>query len=171
MKNKGKVFEDQFKKSIPDYCLLQRLNDPIQAFVKNDISKFSHKNPCDFIMFDSKKRLLYYLELKSTKYKSMSFEDISEQDPDTRMIHKHQIESLSKVTKYNFVISGFLLNFRDEESHIERTYFMEISLFMKMCERIQKKSFNEIDLLMYGAKKINGIKKRVNYIWNIEDML
>ena len=54
MKNVGKVFENDFKQSVPqEYCLLHRLPDPPQSFKRSKDTKFSHKNPCDFHMFDS----------------------------------------------------------------------------------------------------------------------
>ena len=53
MKNVGKVFENDFKQSVPqEYCLLHRLPDPPQSFKRSKDTKFSHKNPCDFHMFD-----------------------------------------------------------------------------------------------------------------------
>lgn len=171
MDNAGKKFERQFKLSVPDYCLLQRLNDPPQSFTKSDSTRFSIKNPCDFIMFDSCSSILYYFELKTTKYKSMTFEDVNDPEPKKKMIHKHQILSLTDVSKFNNVVAGFILNFRDEENHIERTYFLNIVSFNKMCQKINKLSFNEIDIIMNGAIKIDGTKKRVNYIWDIDKFL
>jgi hypothetical protein len=39
-----------------------------------------------------------------------------------------------------------------------------------MCESINKKSFNLMDLVLYGAKKINGCKKRTRWIWNLDEL-
>lgn len=170
--NSGKKFEKQFKLSVPEYCLLQRLNDPPQSFTKSSFSKFSIKNPCDFLMFDSISHILYCLELKTTKYKSMSFEDIKSEGKQNKMIHKHQILSLLEFSKFENVTAGFILNFRDEKSGIERTYFQNITDFHTMYQKINKVSFNEIDLIMNGnAIKISGIKKRVNYQWDLEEFL
>ena len=75
--NTGKVFEDDFRSSIDkDRCLLIRLNDQPQVFAKT--AKFSLKPPCDFVLYDSMTKLLVPLEFKTTKYKSMSYEDINE---------------------------------------------------------------------------------------------
>lgn len=170
-KNSGKVFEDSFKKSVPDYCLLQRLNDSPQAFKQSNLTRFTPNNPCDFFLFDSMSRILYCLELKTTKYKSIAFEDINSDKPQNKMIHKNQIISLTNFSNFNHVIAGFLFNFRDEVNCIERTYFQDITSFNKMCSEINKSSFNEMDLILYNSVKIDGKKKRVNYIWDINKLL
>lgn len=171
-KNSGKVFEDDFKKSIPDYCLLIRLPDPPQAFTQRSDTRFSNKNPFDFLMYDSNSRLLWTLELKSTKFKSISFEDVNIEEVQNKMIHKHQILGLMNCAKYDGVCSGFVYNFRDEKNNVERTYFQDINDFNKMVDKIGKKSLNELDLILDGnAVKINGVKRRVRYAWDIDGFL
>lgn len=169
--NSGKIFEDDFKSSTDkDRCLLLRLNDQPQVFAKT--AKFSLKPPCDFILYDSKTNLLVPLELKTTKYKSMSYEDINEENPNNAMIHKHQLEKLLEFSQYNGVKAGFLLNFRTEDTNIQRTYYISIQNFLDMCKKINKKSVNEIDLITVGkAIKVDGVKKRTRYIWNINQLL
>ena len=168
--NEGKKFEQIFKKSIPDYCLTIRLNDTAQSFKKSNFARFTPKNKCDFVVFNTQTQTLYCLELKSTKYKSISFEDIYSDEEQEKMIHKHQILSLIDFSEFNHVISGFILNFRDEKNDMERTYFQDIRDFLKMCKDIKKKSFNELDLLTHNAMKIDGERKRINYVWNVEKM-
>ena len=171
MQNSGKLFEQQFKKSVPEYCLLQRLNDSAQSFKKSGFARFTPNNPCDFFMFDSKSRTLYCIECKSTKYKSMGFEDINCEEEQNKMIHKHQILSLIKFSGYVGVVGCFLFNFRDENNNMERTYFQDIDNFNKMCGSINKSSFNEMDLILNGAIKIEGNRKRLYYIWDIDGLL
>lgn len=169
--NAGKKFEDIFKKSIPSYCMIHRLKDTAQSYNNSKATRFTWNNPCDFFCFDSQSHLLYALELKSTKFKNMSFQK-DKDDNQSKMIKYHQIESLRKLSKYDGIIAGFILNFRDEEKGIERTYFQNIKDFEAMCKKINKVSFNEIDLIMNGnAIKITGIKKRINYQWNIDEFL
>lgn len=169
--NIGKDFEERFKSSVPEYCMLQRLNDPPQSFTKRTDTRFSIKNPCDYLMFDEKSRTLFCLELKTTKYKSISFEDIKNKEEQNRMIHKHQIEGLTKFSEYNGIIAGFIYNFRDEKNDMERTYFQNIKDFNRMVITLGKHSFNEIDILLNGAVKINGEKKRTRYTWNIDELI
>ena len=170
-KNEGKIFEDDFRSSTDkDRCLLIRLNDQPQSYAKT--ARFSLKPPCDFILYDSQTKLFVPLELKTTKYRSMSYENINEENPNNAMIHKHQLESLLEFSKYDGVKAGLLLNFRTDETKIQRTYYISIQNFLDMFQKINKKSVNEIDLLSIGkAIKVNGIKKRSRYIWNINELL
>lgn len=168
--NAGKQFESQFKKSIPDTVLLIRLNDSAQAFKKSEFAKFTPKNPCDFFAFDTLARKLYAIECKSTKYKSISFEDVDSNKKQNKMIHAHQIESLTKFSKYDGVIGCFVFNFRDEKNNVERTYYQDIEKFNQMIHIINKKSFDEIDLIKNGAIKINGNRKRLYYIWSLNEL-
>ena len=170
-KNEGKIFEDDFRSSIDkDRCLLIRLNDQPQSYAKT--ARFSLKPPCDFILYDSQTRLFIPIELKTTKYRSMSYENINEENPNNAMIHKHQLERLLEFSKYDGVKAGLLLNFRTDETKIQRTYYISILNFLDMCQKINKKSANEIDLLSIGkAIKVNGTKKRSRYIWNINELL
>lgn len=170
-KNVGKRFEEDIKSSVPDYCLLIRLPDPPHSFTKRSDTKFSVKNPCDYLLFDGSSRTLMPIELKTTKYKSISFEDINGDDQESRMVHKHQILGLLEMSKYNGVAAGFLFNFRDEKNDMERTYFQDINSFMSMINNIDKHSFNELDLLMNNAKRINGQKKRTRYRWELDSFL
>lgn len=169
--NTGKVFESDFRNSIDkDRCLLIRLNDQPQVYAKT--AKFSLKQPCDFLLYDSLTKNFIPLELKTTKYKSMSYENIYDKNPNNAMIHKHQLESLLEYSKYNGCKAGLLLNFRTEENNLQRTYYISIQNFLNLCKKINKKSFNEIDLLTVGhAIKVNGNKKRTRYSWDINNLL
>lgn len=168
--NKGKQFEKYFKESVPDFCFCHRLKDTAQSYNKSKDTKFTWDNPCDYYLFNGKSRTFYALELKSTKYKQIAFDRELDRNS-TKMIKYHQIKSLIDFTKYDGVISGFVFNFRDEENCTERAYFQKIEDFIMMTRRIRKKSFNEVDLTMYNAIKINGEKKRVHYKWNIAELL
>lgn len=110
--------------------------------------------------------------MKTTKNNSFSFEDINiEEKQPSKMIHKHQILALLDYAKYNNVKVGFLFNFRSEESVTEVTYYQNICDFVRMISEINKKSFNEKDLLKYNPIEITGKKKRVNYVWDIDKFL
>lgn len=170
-KNSGKVFESDFKSSIPSYCLVHRLKDTAQSYNKSKETSFTWDNPCDFFLYDSETHLFYAIECKSTKYKSMNFQ-VDANDKSNKMIKKHQIDSLADFAEYNGVVSGFFLNFRDEKNNCERCYFQSITDFKNMISIINKKSFNELDLLTDGnVIKINGQKKRIHYKWDIDSFL
>lgn len=166
-KNVGKVFEEQIKQSVPEHILLIRLNDSPQAFKQSNLTRFTPKNPYDYVCFDTKSKTLFCLELKSTSNKYMGFEDIYSNEEQNKMIHKHQTVGLLKCSAYPNVVAGFLFNFRLPDN--ELTYFMEINKFQKMCESINKKSFTIMDAVLYGAKKINGSKKRTRWYWDLDE--
>ena len=170
MMNSGTQFEEDFSKSVPQYCFIHRLKDTAQSYNNSKQTKFTWDNPCDFFMFDSNSHLFYAIECKSTKYRSMTFQ-VDKNNKNPKMIKLHQIESLTDIAKYDGAISGLMLNFRDEKNDSQRTYFQNIVDFNKMIKEINKVSFNEMDLIIYNAIKIDGEKKRVHYRWNIDEFL
>lgn len=170
-KNVGKKFEDNWKASVPEDVYYLRLHDSANSFNQNSSTlRFSMKSPYDCQLFDGKTRTLYCLELKSASGKSMSFER-TKGDNKTANIKYHQIESLTKASKYEGMVVGFIFNFRFEDKDTEMTYFQSITDFNKMIGDISKKSFNIIDLLKYNPVKIEQTKKKVNYTYNVEKFL
>ena len=101
----------------------------------------------------------------------MSFDDISQKDSQGKMIKKHQIESLLKFSRFSNVHAGLLLNFRDEDNDEESTYYIDIQKFYRMTQLVGKQSCNVSDLKIAGAIEITGVKKRVNYLWDIDEFL
>ena len=170
-KNVGKVFEEDFKDSVPENCYLKRLNDPPHSFTQREDTKYSKKNPYDFLMFCGDFGMLFCLELKTTSGKSISYDDIKSDENKNRMIKKHQILGLTNVSKYKNVIAGFLLNFRDEKNDTERLYFIDINDFNAMVRKLDKHSCSEVDLILNHAKKVSGVKKRIHFSWDIDSLI
>lgn len=166
-KNPGKVFEKDFADSIPDYCMVHRLKDSAQSYKKT--AMFAWDNPCDYFVYDSTSHLFYPIECKSTKSKSMSIQ-VEKEDGKSSMIKKHQIDSLSSFSKYDGVVPCFILNFRNDEDNLQRTYYMHIDDFNKFLKSTPKKSINEIDIILNGGSKIVGEIKRVHYKWDIASL-
>jgi len=163
-KNIGKIFEQNWKASCPDWVFVYRPPDAAQSFNMTNNLRFSHHSLCDYLMFDGRTGILYTLELK-TFQNSCSFERVKE---DTGIIHYHQIESLKRCSVYPNVISGFILDFRKTDN----TYFLAINEFCKMLENITKKSFNEDDMHKWcNPIKIEKRKLKVNYRYNVEGFL
>lgn len=174
MKNTGKIFEEDFSKSVPSYCMLHRLKDTAQSYNNSERTKFTWNNPCDYFLYDTTSHLLFAIECKTTKDKAMSVQ-LEEKDSNKKMVKYHQIESLNKLSEYDGIIAGLLLNFRHfegEENYIENTYFQSIGDFKKMMNKIGKKSFNELDLLVDGnVISVSGHKKRTRWAWDIDSLL
>lgn len=164
MKNVGKLFESQFKLSVPDYALLYRLPDPAQSFGGGNKLRFSAKPPFDYLLWDSKRYILYALELKTVKDKSISFE---REKGEHGEIHYSQIKGLNNWNKYDGIVCGFVIEFRE----IETTVFIEIEEFNKLIGTIPKKSFNFDDLqnCKYTIIKQRRIRTRCKY--DVDDFL
>ena len=165
-KNVGKVFEEQWKKSTPDYALLYRLPDAAQSFGGSSKLRFSSKNPFDYLLWDSKRRRLFALELKTVSGTSISFERDKDEEKE---IHFHQIQGLNQWNKYDGIVCGFIIEFRK----IAKTVFIDIEQFNRIVELIPKKSFNYNDL---GAYKIEHIiisqkKARTRYTYGVDEFL
>lgn len=171
--NVGKRFESAIKDAIPDYVLLLRLNDSPWGFKQSNMTRFTLQQPCDYVAFDTNSKMLYFIELKSTKNRSINFDDINSDEEQGKMIKKHQILGLQKFSEYKNVNAGFIFNFRhfedDKEKYLETTYFQSIGDFMYMINNINKKSFDEINLIQHNAIKISGEKKRVRFRWDMNE--
>lgn len=170
-RNVGKVFEEDFKNSVPEYVICTRLRDAPQVFKKT--ARYSHENPCDFLLFDSKRGIFSAFELKTTKNKFMTFDSLfeGENTKTSNTIHKHQIIGLSKYKKYNRVNSGFIFCFRNPNNAYQDAYYLDVVDFIKMVSKLNKKSFNLNDLEQCPYIKLNGKKKRTRYEWDIEELL
>ena len=171
-KNTGKNFESIIKSSAPPYLKVTRIPDPPQSFTQRSDTRFSKKNPYDFDCFDSKHRINYCLELKTTEQKYMSYHICEEDEKEKKSanIKWHQIDGLTKASEYDNVIAGFFLNFKLDSGE-QLLYFMDIKDFNNFRKNTTKKSINIMDIILYGGVKINGEKLRVNYRWNLDEFL
>lgn len=108
--------------------------------------------------------LFYTLELK-TFADSCSFERTKKEKG---IIHYYQVKSLKDFYQYNNVCSGFILDFRKTDN----TYFLSIDDWDSLVDSIDKKSFNENDLLKYTNPILIAKKKlKVNYRYDIQKLL
>lgn len=165
-KNVGKVLEAQLLKSVPDYALLYRLQDPAQSFGGSSKLRFSSNNPFDYLMWDSKRHRLYALEAKTVKGKSISFE----RDKDDKgLIHLHQINGLNEWNKYDGITCGFIIEFRT----LEKTIFLDIENMNKVMNAIQKKSFTLVDLefLKIPYLIVPQKKARTRYTYDLDYLM
>lgn len=168
MQNEGKKFEDCFKKSVPSDCYYQRIKDPPHSFKKNEALRFALKNPYDCFIFCYPN--FFTLELKSTKATSMTFwrEDYEDEKKDqTFMIKKHQIKELLISSKFEGIASGLILNWR-KTNH---TYFWDIDSFVSYTNTLNKKSFNEQDVIKNGGILIEQTLMRTNYKYNVKGFI
>lgn len=158
MRNEGKIFENEFKKSVPEgvYCL--RLHDAAIGFdIEKSAQRFAPKSPYDFII--CKNGMLYAFELKSNNGTSLSF------DGKTPRIKRQQIEELLKVEKSG-AVAGIIINFRK----YEKTFFIWAHVFWDFMNYVSKKSISYSD-----AKKIGILvpqrKLKVHYCFDLDSIL
>lgn len=112
------------------------------------------------MMFDGSH--FFCLELKSVAGKSISFERT---EKDKGEIHYHQIEYLKSCLNYKNIIPGLIIDFRGAGN----TWFLHINQWDGLINSIDKKSFNESDLLSYSHPILISKKKlKVNYRYDVE---
>lgn len=166
-KNVGKKFEDCIVNSLPDYILKKRLNDGASSWAGGTNTRFTANNECDFILFDSCNRILFCLELKSTSssitYWRSDFEIKGKKN--SFQIKKNQILGLDKFNSYDYVVCGFLFNFRHKENH---TFFVDIQNFLNYTENLDKKSINYDDVLKMQPIKIDNKLLKTNYRYDMD---
>ena len=162
-KSVGKVFEENWKKSVPENIWIYRPPDAAQSFNQSSKLRFSQKSPCDYMMFDGYH--FFCLELKSVAGKSISFERTKN---DKGEIHYHQIEYLKSCLNYKNIIPGLIIDFRETDN----TWFLNIKEWDDLINSISKKSFNESDLISYSHPILISKKKlKVNYRYNIQQFI
>lgn len=168
-KNEGKKFEEDIKSSAQSQNLwILRLNDTSLSWCHEKQSRFTAENPYDFLVFE--KPNLFCLELKSTKYKSISIQ--TDFDENGKMIKLHQINSLTQSSLKEGVFSGFIFNFRDEENiNNSSTYYLSIEKFNDFLTESGKKSINKLDVIQYNGIKLDQKIKRTRFSYDVKKML
>lgn len=162
--NTGKIFETNFKNSIPDNVYFQRIKDSASAFGQDsNMTRFSLNNPYDTFLFYNGN--LFTIELKSTKSTSVNIQ--RNKTEKGKMIKLHQIEGLTNASNYDGIYSGFLIDFRDTEN----TYFLNIKDFNLFLMESDKKSINEKDVITYNGLLVDKVKKKVNYKYDVLKLL
>lgn len=168
-RNPGKVFEDSFVKSLPDYCWHKRLNDNAASWNNGSNSRFASTNECDFLLFDCDSRTLSAVELKSTQSSLTFWRKDFEEDgkKHTFNIKKTQILGLSNWSKY-LMNCGFVINFRNRDN---RTFFVMIDEFLDYTNSLNKKSINIDDILQMNPIEIENKLLRTNYRYELDKFL
>lgn len=154
MKNRGKVFEENFKKSVPNEILYERFKDGTSNWSRSDEKvRFQAQNVCDCFLFDG--HVLLYLELKSHKGKSLPL----------TCIRENQLKELPERQKYSNVISGLLVEFQD----LERVFYLNVDEVCNFKAENERKSIPFEYFRDYGIE-IEVSKLRTNYRYNVTKM-
>lgn len=159
MKNQGKIFEENFRKSLdlnnPD-LFFYRFRDNPASFgnQNNQFIRFTSNNICDNMIFY--KGHLFLCELKSHHGKSLPL----------NCIRENQFNELYAASFKKNVHSVLIIFFSD----LEECYVTPISLVNQIREENKTKS---ISLLSCREKclKIQSRKLQTNYRYNVIDFL
>lgn len=151
-KNPGKVFEEDFKKSVPEDCWIYRFKDGTANFdgQKNENVRFQAKNICDFQVMT--KDNLFLLELKSHANVSIGFD----------CIRDNQVNEMTKID-HPRIKAYFIFNFRD----MEKTFAIEATKIKEYMETATRKSF-PFTWCEENGIEIKGIKKRTRWKYDLE---
>ncbi|WP_411735060.1 Holliday junction resolvase RecU [Paenibacillus sp. M2] len=170
--NQGRIFEEDFQKSAAqgkEKIFFTRIKD---TFIPPDLRNRVRitRNDYDCMMFAENH--LFTLELKSTKLKSISF--------DESIIKQHQIDKLAEANAYEGVISGFIMNFREPENKV---YFIHIEEFLKYQNIAQNqikehtyrnkvnKSSISLAICAEIGIEIKGYKPRTRWHYHLKDFI
>lgn len=155
MKNEGKKFEEDFKKSIPEGCWCYRLRDSSGAWTNlgnGENTRFTPSNICDFMVMKSD--ILFLLELKSIKGASISFS----------CIRDNQVKELSSIDHPN-IKAMFVINFRERE----KSYAIQAKKVKEFIDNSDRKSI-PISWCQQNGIEIEGVKKKVRFRYKIESL-
>ncbi len=151
MKNNGKKFEEDFKKSVPEDWFFYRFKDGTGSWGGNSKVRFQSSNICDFMIFNGD---LYLLELKSHKGKSLPLS----------CIRPNQLKEMFKASQKG-VGAYIIVNFSD----LKITYKLHIKWVKYFIDNFTRKS---IPLYYFEAlgDLINSEKKITRYRYDLKEV-
>lgn len=119
-KNSGKIFESNFRLSVPKYAFYYRFKDSASSYYGgNQYLRFSNSNIADNLIFYDGK--LYLNELKSHTGKSIPLDCIEGKKNNK----KEQIRQLTEADEFDNVYSYIIVYFSD----IKRCFALSISYY------------------------------------------
>ncbi|AIY83814.1 recombination U family protein [Clostridium baratii str. Sullivan] len=154
MKNEGKRFEEDFKKSIPEWCWCNRYKDGTANFggTKNENVRFQAHNICDFEVLAEDK--LFLLELKSYNGVSIPLSGI----------RKTQLEEMLKANEYKNIKPYFMFNFRP----LQKIYAVKVENVQEFVIKAERKSI-PVKWCIENGIELKGVKKKVRFKYNLEE--
>lgn len=161
MKNLGKIFEQNFRKSIPvnDKIYYYRLKDSASSYYGGNANlRFSQNNIADAFMFYVGQFVasLLILEYKSHKGKSLPLSCIR----DNQL--KEMLEARNKIGVLPMLVVFF--------SDIERCFSLDIRYVEKFINENDRKSI-PVDFFENYGTEIEVTKLKTNYRYNVEKWL
>jgi penicillin-binding protein-related factor A (putative recombinase) len=161
--NEGKQFERDIISSAGSDVYFKRINDPAQSFGDTPGLRFSPKNGYDFMAYQYPH--FFALELKSTKSTSIDFQ--RKGDKRQAMIKWSQIEALLEAGSHKGIISGLILNWRDNP----KTMFVHVNDFFSFMNSTTKKSINRSDINSMPHVLLEQKLLKVHFRYNIQKFI
>lgn len=159
MKNTGKIFEDNWKASIPDYAFYYRFRDSATGWSNNGMTRFTITNIADCLIQDNFG--LHLIELKSIKGKAIPLAKII-----GNKAKEKQIKDLYNASAYNNVYCNIVVFFSD----LERCFSITIDKFNDFIENETRKSI-PVDWFEENGTEIKVRKLKTNYRFDIDSWL
>ena len=161
MKNLGKQFEQNFRKSIPESenIYYYRLKDSASSYYGgNQNLRFSQSNIADSFLFyvNEYVNLLLILEFKHHKGKSLPI----------NCIRDNQLKEMTLASQKKDVIPMLVVFFSD----VEKCYSLKIEDVNNFINNTDRKSI-PLEYFEQCAIPIEVTKLRTNYTYNIKDWL
>lgn len=155
--NKGKVLEDEFKKSCEEQDIwIERIKDNQLSY---STTFSTSQNKYDFHCFDGE--VLYGVECKRTHLSSLTVERNKD---DNKVIKLYQIKSLVKDNEYKNILCAFLLDFQTSG----QTYLLSIDDFMEWYNNSDKKSISEKEVIALNPIIVQKELKITKYRYDIQ---
>ena len=155
--SKGKIFEEEFKKSCEEQDIwIERIKDNQLSYSTNFSTS---QNKYDFHCFDGE--ILYGIECKRTHLSSLTVERNKDDD---KVIKLYQINSLAKDNQYKNILCGFLLDFQTSGY----TYLLSIDNFLEWYNSVDKKSISEKEIIALNPIVVDKELKRTKYRYDVE---
>lgn len=162
MKNLGKLFEENFRKSVSNYIFFYRFRDSSGMWGGNEQLRFTPSNIADCMLYDSSN--LFLCELKHHKGKSLPLYCVS-----GNKTKEKQIEDLYYANQYNGVYSYLIVFFSD----VERCFALDINKlreFITLSKQGERKSI-PISYFEENGYEIEVTKLKTNYRFKIDKLL
>lgn len=151
--NNGKIFESNFKKSIPDDVYFYRYKDGTANWGDGSYTRFQASNKCDCELFYNGS--LYNFELKSHKKKSIPL----------NCFRQNQIEELNYASKFG-IYCGFVVEFSD----LKKYYYLSVQKYLEFKKNNERLSI-PISYFETETIEIRHKIKRIHPVLDIYSLL